>query len=138
MQKFNKRLRHLEFPMLSNLGSVNDLARSSTWIITTSFVETATARFLLIQTRAQHPSHRLEAGLQRRSAEPSLGWPECRLPTSRDGWLALAAKVCIPPLVLIPTSTSSVFRTCSESSPICLRVILNTYSITKVCTRQSL
>ncbi|MFT5743118.1 MAG: hypothetical protein ACI86S_001180 [Paracoccaceae bacterium] len=39
----------------------------------------------------------LRADLRQRSAKPSLGWPECRLPTSRDGWLALAANVWIPP-----------------------------------------
>lgn len=81
--------------MLSGLSSVNDVARRGTWIKTTSFVETATALFLFIQnghwTRAQHPSNRLEADLRQRSAKPSLGWPECRLPAPRDGWLALAA-----------------------------------------------
>ena len=40
------------------------------------------------------------ADLQQRTAKPSLGWPECRLPTPRDGWLAFAAKVRNPLIVL--------------------------------------
>ncbi|MFT7311447.1 MAG: hypothetical protein ACI853_001945 [Paracoccaceae bacterium] len=39
------------------------------------------------------------ADLRQRSAKPSLEWPECRLSTPRDVWLALAAKVRNPPLM---------------------------------------
>ena len=96
--------------MLSGLSSVNDVARRGTWIKTTSFVETATALFLFIKnghwTRAQHPSNRLEADLRQRGAKPSLGWPECQRPTPRDGWLALAAKVRNPPVVLFAANTA--------------------------------
>ena len=35
----------------------------------------------------------LVADLRQRSAKHSLGWPECQLPTQRDGWLARAANV---------------------------------------------
>jgi hypothetical protein len=38
--------------------------------------------------------------LRQRSAKPSFGGPECQLPTLRDGWLALAAKVRNPPFML--------------------------------------
>jgi hypothetical protein len=59
-------------------------------------------RLLRIAITRSLPSIRyfgLEADLRQRSAKPSLGWPECRLSTSQDEWLALAAKVRFPPLV---------------------------------------
>jgi hypothetical protein len=40
-----------------------------------------------------------EAYMRQRSAKRSLGLPECRLPTPRDGWLALAAKGGFPPSI---------------------------------------
>jgi hypothetical protein len=44
----------------------------------------------------------LVADLRQRSTKHSLGWPECQLPTQRDGWLARAAKVGSPPLLTSP------------------------------------